>query len=458
LKKYIHIQANSDEKDLQVYVYLVSEKFFFEYFFPNKFYEVLLSDNLYYLILSRNKLKLFIFDKSLQYVSFIDLTAIKKIYAEGKYSFVLHFYDDLFPTPKLKLSFFSILEKESFLKDIFTDKKDDKELLLKKIVLLNFLSREGKMEMALLNDLIMFLKRILKRKSKYYSKLFYNKDVYDCFNYNTNDFNINSSNVKNRKKRRISQFELNFLAKKFSKKLFFMFNSYKVYEYFFSRIFYAINIVKYKYKIYKAIYDDCILREFEEVVYENMINKTSNNNISYDSNENDLSKEFFNKNDFKKKLRKAVSIDFTNADNKFINHFYELESKNRSDNSNKFEKDLIKEYKLSNQNEESYSHEDILDRKNSEDDLNANVKRARHNVEHKKLKNYLDDFSSSKNSLEDQITIKSNFEKVSFEVNICYYFSKETKLIDVYKDGIFTIYKKGKVNFFFFKIYRWMKF
>lgn len=438
----MYIQASCDEKDLEEYVFLISEKFFFEYFFPNSFYEVLFQENLYYLILSKNKLKLFIFDKSLKYVSFIDLTAIKKIYTEGKYSFILHFFDDLFPIPKLKLSFFSVFEKERFLKEIFTDKKDDKELLLKKIVLLNYLNKEGKMEMSLLNDLIMYLKKILKRKSKYYPKIFYNKDVYDYFDYNTLNLNINNDrNAKNKKNRRISQFELNLLAKKFSKKLFFVFNSYKIYDYFFSRIFYGINIVKYKAKKYKAIYDDCILREFEEG-----INEDSNNKASFNSSKDtDLSEEFFNKNDFKRKLRKAVSIDYTNVDTKFINYPYELESMNKSDNSNKDEKDLIKEYNLKKQNEElDYTQVDS-DRKNSEDGLNENVKRARHNVEHKKLKNYSDEFSLSKNSLEESITINTDFEKVSFEVNICYYFSKELKVLDVYKDGIFTIYKKGKV-------------
>jgi len=402
---------------------------------------VLIKDNLYYLILSKNKLKLFTFDKNLKYVNFIDLTAVKKIYKEGKYSFILHFYDDLFYIPKLKLSFFSILEKERFLKDIFTDKKDDRELLLKKIVLLNYLSKDGKMEMSILNYLIMYLKRILKRKSNYFSKLFYNKDVYNYFNYNTLDLNVNNGYVNKKNNRRISQFDLNLLAKKFSKKLFFVLNSYKIYDYFFSRVFYGISIVKYKPKKYKAIYDDCILREFEDG-FSNVMNINESNNSLKNS---DLSEEFFNKNDFKRKLRKAVSIDYRNLDTKYNNYLSELESKSKYDNSNKDENDLIKEYNLEKQNEDPDVPLSNIDRKNTEDDLNASIKRTRHNVEHKKLKNYSDEFSLSKNSLEDPITINSDFEKVTFEVNILHYFSKESKILDVYKDGIFTIYKKGKV-------------
>lgn len=444
LRKFLSIQTNNDENNIEKFVYLVSEKFFFEYFFPNNFYEILIEDNLYYLSLSRNKLKLIIFDKSLKYISFLDLTAIKKIYTEGKYSFILHFYDDQFHIPKLKLSFFSILEKKRFSKDIFTDKKDDNELLLKKIILLNFLSKEGKMDMALVNHLIMYLKKILKRKSKYYSNIYYNKEVYSYFDYNTTDFNDNKSNINCNKKKKISQFELNILAKKFSRKLFFVFNSYKIYDHFFSRIIYGIRIVKFKYNVYKSIYDDCILREFEEGIVD------SGKRISDDKEckipiEKDLSEEFFIKNDFKRKFKKAVSIDYTNADSEFINLFYELESKTVSDNTNinKDEKDLFKEYNFSKQGKDI--QEENIVRKSSEDLLSGNVARARHNVEHKKIKNYTDEFSLSKNSLEDPITIKTDFEKVSFEVNILYYFSKESKVIDVYKDGILSIYKKGKV-------------
>lgn len=457
LKKYLHIQTDFEENTFQEYVFLISEKFFFEYFFPNNFYEVLITDNLYYLILSKNKHKLFIFDKSLKFKSYIDLTAIKKIYADGKYSFILHFYEDLFHFAKLKISFFSVLEKERFLKDIFTDKKDDKDFLLKKIILLNFLSRNDRIEMSLVNSLIMLLKKILKRKSNYYWRILYNKDVNGYFDYNTTDFSsINiPNNNRNITNRRSSQFELNFIAKKFSKKLFFVFNNYKVYDYFFRKIFYGINIIKYKYKKYKAIFDDCVLRDFEyniNIIDQNTNNSNFNNFIKrYDDTkmknyESNLLEEFFNKNDFKKKLRKAVSIDYTNADSNFLNYLYEIEAKNKSDKSNKEEKDLIKEYNLDKQHQDLVDNSKIsIDRSNSEDEPNRNVKRPRHNVEHKKLKNYSDEFSDSKNSLEDSISLKTDFEKVSFEINICYYFSKEAKVIDVYKDGIFTIYKKGKV-------------
>lgn len=70
-------------------------------------------------------------------------------------------------------------------------------------------------------------------------------------------------------------------------------------------------------------------------------------------------------------------------------------------------------------------------------------KRLRHNKE-VRAKHHED--AQSKGSLDESLGIKSNFNKVSFEINIMYFFSKENKVLDVYSDGIFTIYKKGKVN------------
>jgi hypothetical protein len=71
--------------------------------------------------------------------------------------------------------------------------------------------------------------------------------------------------------------------------------------------------------------------------------------------------------------------------------------------------------------------------------------RMRHNIE-KRAKNNEEQLNNSKTSLDDSLCVKSNFTKVSFEINILYFFSKENKILDVYSDGILNIYKKGKVN------------
>lgn len=445
MKKYLHIQTDIDENNVHESIYLISEKFFFEYFFPNNFYEVIIAENLYYLILSKNKLKLFIFDKSLKYKSFFDLTTIKKIYSDGKYSIIFHFFEDQSQFLRLKLTFFSILEKENFLKNIFEEKKEDQEIHLKKILLLNFLSQNNKLEMALVNQLIMFNKNILKRKSKFCSALYFNKDIYGYFDYNTKDISINEENT-NKYSRRISQFELNMIAKKFSKKLFFVFNNYKILDQFMRKIFYGINIIKYKYKYYKSIYDDCVLLEFENnLINENFINENETKNLNLNKTfESELLKDIFNKNDFRRKLRKAVSVDYDTEDNNLINL---LDKKNNIlDNAGGIKKDFSRDLILNNKQNEEFINcsNSSIGRSNSEEEFNSNKKRLRHNVERKK--NNCENFNNYRNSLEESITIKSDFEKVSFEVNLCYYFSKESRVINIYKDGIFTIYKKGKVK------------
>ncbi len=466
LKKYLQLQTDIDENSFQKYNYLIAEKFFFEYFFPNTFYEVLIADNLYYLILSKKKQKLFIFDRNLKYKRFIDLTSIKKIYSNGKYSFVLHFYEGSFSINKLRILFFSFLEKEKFLKDVFTDEKECRDFLLKKVILLNFLSNDEKIEMSLANQFIMLSKKILKRKTEYYPKIYYNRDVNEFFDYNTKDFvSVRNSQNKNNNfvKKRSSQFKLNFFARKFSKKLFFVFNNYKIYDYYFKKIFYGINIVKYEQDYYEDLIDKNILSDLE--LNSNMIRYKRNNNykdcnridnltekyvteINLSNQEDELSIEFFIKNGFKRKFRKALSINYSNTDTSFLNNLYEFEEKIKPDNPNKEEKDVIKRYSLDNQNEEFFNNNlNPNERGDSGNELNRGIKRQRH-VEHKKLKNYLDDSSESKNSLEESILLKSDFEKVSFEVNICYYFSKDPKIIDIHKDGIFSIYKKGKVNLY----------
>lgn len=364
----------------------------------------------------------------MQYEYFIDLTAIKKISSDGKYSYLLNFYDDLFKYSRLRLTFFSIIEKERFLREIFTIKTIEKDFLFKKKVLLKYFTKNDKINIARVNELIIYMKKILKRKSYYFYELYYNVEIFDYFNYS-------SEKVRNKQKENINK-------NKFSRKFFFIFNSYKLHDSFFKYIFYGIKNVKYKYRDYKALYDDCILRDLEDI---KVIEKISENAISVLINKNEekeILDHFLKKNDFKKKLRKAVSIDLTNK-----NHNYgDLADNDQSIINNEL---LFEESRHINREFDGYKENTIIDLNCSaisEDDL-SNIKRQRHNVEHKKQKNYVDefDFNVSKISLDETLNIKSEFEKVSFEVNLCYYFSKEPKILEIYNSGIFTIYKKGKV-------------
>jgi hypothetical protein len=217
----------------------------------------------------------------------------------------------------------------------------------------------------------------------------------------------------------------------------------------------------------------------------------SNKKIIIKDKQNEIIYSSPNENKEKKELKRGITLKYYSS-NFQKNKKEELKKVNKKTKTNKNtntntiintntntitkeEVDLVKDLiNLSNNEEkvntipkeEVYLVKDLINLSNSEEKLegeNSNSKRntiltesekefekfsknrMRHNIE-KRAKNNEDLANSSKTSLDDSLGIKSNFNKVSFEINIMYFFSKENKILDVYSDGILNIYKKGKVN------------
>ena len=158
------------------------------------------------------------------------------------------------------------------------------------------------------------------------------------------------------------------------------------------------------------------------------------------------------------------SLSFKNKDSNFEkiinesnenkNEIQENENQNQNQNEDQNKEQDHSEKNIIKEEEEEEINTKIDEKIKANDDESKDggdpefekisKKRLRHNVE-KRAKHH-DELAESKNSLDDSLGVKSNFNKVSFEINIMYFFSKENKILDVYSDGIFTIYKKGKVK------------
>ena len=374
--------------------------------------------------------KCFIFDKNFYYKNLIDLTSIKKISSDGKYSFAINFFGSLSEGSKLRITFLSQMEKEKFLKEIFSNDKNNLDFYFKKIVFVNFFCKNEKLDISMVNNLINYMKMKLKKKTKYYHRIYYNKDVYEFLNssnfsriINKNSFNFKTKNKNN------NEYQVLHESIKIQKNIFFLFNSYKICDVIIKNIIYGIKIIKQKQKYLKEIYEDFLLNEIDNESDNNkniitckninnnlLINKRKSKNLDYLPN-------ILNKN-LKNKFKKALSLIDEKKNNikKFSREFNNNYIKKSSMNFN----DIIEE-----------TIDSIEDTRNS-------LQRFRHIQIKAKIIVHNEENISNK-YIFDSLIIKNDFEKVSFQINILYFFSKESKILDVNKEGIFNIYKKGKV-------------
>ena len=263
-----------------------------------------------------------------------------------------------------------------------------------------------------------------------YHRIYYNKDVYEFLNssnfsriINKNSFNFKTKNKNN------NEYQVLHESIKIQKNIFFLFNSYKICDVIIKNIIYGIKIIKQKQKYLKEIYEDFLLNEIDNESDNNkniitckninnnlLINKRKSKNLDYLPN-------ILNKN-LKNKFKKALSLIDEKKNNikKFSREFNNNYIKKSSMNFN----DIIEE-----------TIDSIEDTRNS-------LQRFRHIQIKAKIIVHNEENISNK-YIFDSLIIKNDFEKVSFQINILYFFSKESKILDVNKEGIFNIYKKGKV-------------
>lgn len=366
----------------------------------NLFIPVIMMEDLYYIQIV--KLQIFIFSKHLIFVHRFNLENVKTISLNGMYGIILKFFptDGSGSSQLIKIKFFSIFDKNEFLKEILPDQDNDtKKKFFKKKLILHLI------KIKKLDYKSITAKEFSKLRES--GHLFYT-NIYEIYE-------KHEVRIKNDLKIVEIQFFL----------IMFLFLKLDTFENIYNYLFSSIYVLKYSKKNLKAMYStnsSQLLKYRDSVTLEfaiNLKNKDLNNK------EKKITKSF----------KKELSLNVERSSSKMFScsTFTDLRGS----------LDFLKE-------EEEDAEMDMKDYSKFIKRRHLNVMATTpKNIKTRSFSNFDKSIGVVPRTCSDssQVSIRPNYDKICFNINTIKYFGKDPKIIEINKNSVINIYKKGKVTY-----------